>query len=68
MDMKIYQFAVILNPTEKEEEEGKKPELIVPITSILAGSDQAAVMMAGRAIPEEHVEHLDRCQVAVSPF
>ena len=66
--MKIYQFAVLLNPTEKEEEEGKKAQIIVPITSILAANDQAAIMMAGRAIPEEHLKDLDRCEVAVRPF
>lgn len=66
--IKLFQFAVILHPTQKEQEEGKNSELVVPIETVLAPDVNAATIRAGRAIPEEYLDRLDRLEVAVRPF
>lgn len=65
---KLFQFAAILNPSQKEEEEGVKPRLIVEVQTVLAADQGAATLLAARAIPEEFVDSLDRIQVVVTPF
>lgn len=66
--MKIFQFAVLLHPTDKQQEEGGTTTLIVPVTTILAPDQNGAVLQAGRSIPEVHLDKLDRIEVAVRPF
>ncbi len=66
--MKLYQYAVILNPTEKEKKDGKEGELLLEVTTVLAKDDATAQIKAARAIPEEHMDKLSRLEVAVRPF
>lgn len=66
--MQLFQFAVILHPTTKEKKDGKRPELIVDITTIVAENKEEAALRAARAIPEEHEGKLGRLEVAVRPF
>lgn len=67
--MKLYQYAIILHPTKKErEDESKKSEVIVGVTTVLAPDEQAATLVAGRAIPETHLDKLDQIEVAIRPF
>jgi hypothetical protein len=66
--MKLYQYAVILHPTKKDREDGKLPELLVKITETLAETDNAVAILASREIPQEHLDKLDRIEVAVRPF
>lgn len=66
--MKIYQYAVIFHPTDDEKEKGVKDEIIVPLTECLAADNNTAIILAGRAIPEKHLSHLEQLEVAVRPF
>lgn len=66
--MKIFQYAVILHPTEKEEEEGQNSLLVVDLKTVLAKDEKGAFIRAGREIPEEYLDRLDRIEVAVRPF
>lgn len=66
--MKLFQFGVILHPTEKEREDGKSSQLVVDVRTILAADQNSAVLQAGRAIPEEFMDRLDRLEVVVRPF
>jgi len=66
--MKLFQYAVILHPTEKEKEDGAKSKLIVNVMTVLAKDAGAAALLAARAIPAEYVEKLDQVEVAVRPF
>lgn len=66
--MKIFQYAVILNPTEKEAEEGIQAKLIVEVKTVLAADQNGAVVLAGRDIPAEYLDKLNRLEVAVRPF
>lgn len=66
--MKLYQYAVIWNPNEKEKEAGQKSQLVVPITTLLASDEKSAGLQAARAIPEEWVPKLEQCEIALRPF
>ena len=66
--MKIFEYAVLLDPTSDEKKAGKNTEIIVPITSVLANDEQQAIMLAGRAIPDTFLDKVDRITVAVRPF
>ena len=66
--MKLFQDAILLHPTSEQKKKGKSTELIKEVTTILAPDENGAVLKAAREIPEEHMPHLDRLEVAVRPF
>lgn len=66
--MAIFEYAVILHPTKKDKEDGAQSKIILPPTHCLANDQNAAVVLASRAIPDEHIDKLDRIEVAVRPF
>lgn len=66
--MKIFEFAIIEHPTEDARKAGASSRLLVPPTSVLAKDQSTAAMLAGRALPPEALDHLDRVEVAVRPF
>lgn len=66
--MKLYQYAILWEPTEAQAKEGQKPKLIVDITNTLAADDKAANIIASRAIPAEYVDQLDQVKIALRPF
>lgn len=69
--MKLYQYAVILRPKSPEKGNGENPEkakIIVPLKEVLAASDQAAMLIAAREIPEDYSSRLDEVEVVIRPF
>uniref|UniRef100_A0A6H1Z9B2 Uncharacterized protein n=1 Tax=viral metagenome TaxID=1070528 RepID=A0A6H1Z9B2_9ZZZZ len=68
MKGKVFQFVVVIHPTDKEAEEGGSSKVIVPVTAVIANDQNSATLQAGRAIPEEYLSKLDRIEVAVRPF
>lgn len=64
----LYQYCAFLRPTEDEASAGSIGKVIVQPTTILSINEQAASIMASRAIPEEFIPFLDRIEVAVRPF
>jgi hypothetical protein len=68
-NLKIYQFAVILQPKQnKDGEVTEDGQLVVQLQTVLAATDEQAQLLAGRAIPEEYLDKIDRLTVAVRPF
>ena len=65
---KLFQYAVILHPSDDEVSEGKGSELVVELKTVLAMDDKQAAVLAGRDIPEQHLDKLNRLEVAVRPF
>lgn len=66
--VKLFEYAIILQAkTDKDGEVVEKAELLAK-DSVLARDQQQATLIAGRSIPEEHLEHLDRITLAVRPF
>lgn len=67
--MKLYQYAVIKD--ERTDDNGKvveKAKVVVDVTTILAKDNEQATLLAARAIPDEHMDDLERLQVVVRPF
>ena len=65
---KLFQYAIIWNPTEKQAKEGAKSKLVVEPSTLLAQDQEKANIMIARLIPEAHLEELDQIQIAVRPF
>jgi hypothetical protein len=66
---KLYQYAVLWHPTEKQtKEEGAKSKLVVEIQTILASDSQSVMMTAAMSIPTEYKDQLDQIEIAVRPF
>lgn len=67
--MTLFQYAVILKPSNREIIEGNaKHELLVKPTDILAPDENTVMLQAARAIPEKYSNCLDRIEIAVRPF
>lgn len=66
---KLFQFALIWNPTEKQvKDEGLKPVLVHDVQAIMANDDKHAQTIAARAIPEKFSDQLDQIMVVIRPF
>jgi hypothetical protein len=65
---RLFQYAVIWHPTEKEKSDGKKAKIITDMTTVLAVDQQSVMMSAAVTIPEEYKDQLDQVEIAVRPF
>lgn len=63
---RIFEYAILLHPS-CDDKVGKTEMLVAP-TYVLANDQAAATILAARKIPEEHLDKLDRVEVAVRPF
>lgn len=66
--LKLFQIAILFHPTEKEEKEGLKTEIIVPLKTILEKDEKTAAMKANFEIPEKYRDTLDQVEVLVVNF
>jgi len=64
----LFQYAAVLHPTEKQTDDGRRPEIIVDVTTVVAGSQDKAVLLAARDISEEYADQLEQIEVVVRPF
>lgn len=65
---RIWQYAILWHPTEKQVEDGKKSELIKDPTTVVANDEKSVAMIAAREVPEEYLTDLDRVEVVCRPF
>jgi len=66
MSSKLFEYAIILHGVEGKNAE--KPKLIADVSRVIASSEEQAIMLAAREIPEEYLDVLDRVQVVIRPF
>lgn len=67
--MKLYQFAIIWEPTEKQiKDDGAKPTIVQDIRSIIAKDEQSVLMSAATQVPMEYREQLDQIKIPIRPF
>ncbi len=67
--MKIFEFAAIYVPEERQgEKTAELAKIIVQPQTVLAKDEKQAAMLAARAIPEDYVGKLERVEIAVRPF
>ena len=65
----LYEYAILLQ--EKRDKDGEvtqEAEVLVDPTTVLASDEAQATVIAGREIPEEYMDRLERVTLAVRPF
>jgi hypothetical protein len=68
-DLQLYHYAVILQPKYDKDDKMVEPgKILIEPTAVLAESADRAQLLAGRAIPEENMDDLDRLTLVVRPF
>ena len=65
---RLFQYAILLHPTPEECRAGKRTELLGKVETLVARGTEEAVLHAARSIPAEHLDKLNRVEVAVRPF
>lgn len=65
---KLFQYAVLWHPTEKEVKDGQKSKIIVSPTNILAANEKQVGMKAVMEIPVDYKDQLEQVEVLVNPF
>lgn len=65
--MKIYEYAIILQP-KYEDDKKVEPGRLIVVDKVLADDDKQAQILIHRAIPEEVIDEIDRVTVAIRPF
>jgi len=69
MSERLFQYAVLLNPTPEERKAGKKTVVVLPPSEFfLAVSESEVAMKAAKEIPASMMDRADRLEVAVRPF
>lgn len=69
MKSKLFQFAILWHPTEKQvKDEGLKSKVIVDLKTILANDQNSASMSAAMEIPSDYKSQLDQVEIAIRPF
>ena len=68
---KLYEYAVLMHPSKKEEEDGVEVQVVVPITTMVAINAEIvkkkAIIVASQ-VEEYHNCSLERFEVLVRPF
>jgi hypothetical protein len=68
----LFEAAIIFTPlqTKDQHDRGERPksELVVPITTIIAGSEKEADIQASRLIPDKYIDQLSCIEIALRPF
>jgi hypothetical protein len=69
MKQKLFQYAILWHPTEKQvKDEGFKSKVLIEPKTILASDQNAAGMAAAMEIPSEYKGQLDQIEIAIRPF
>ncbi len=66
--MKPFFVFAWLRPTPAEEKTGVAPTVILPLKVVLAKDDKHATLLAGREIPDDYDNRMERVEIAVRPF
>lgn len=66
--MNLFEFAIVEHPTSDDKKAGKASSLLVKPTCVLAPSQEAAAMLAGREIPTEALPRIAQLEIKIRPF
>lgn len=68
----LFEYAVLHHPkaTKEQAERNEQPKsvVVVPLTTVMASAESEVSIMAGRAIPAEHLDHLDDVEILIRSF
>jgi hypothetical protein len=69
---KLFEYAVLYHPkpTKEQNDRGETPksEVLIEPKSVLATSPEQVSILAGRSIPDTHVDKLEDIEIIVRPF
>jgi hypothetical protein len=69
---RLFEYAVLYHPkpTKEQNDRGETPksEVLIEPKSVLASTPDQVSVLAGRAIPETHVDKLEDVEIIVRPF
>lgn len=66
---KLFQYAILWHPTEKQEkEEGLKSKVLVDLKTVLGVDVNQVGMLASMEIPADKKGELDQVEIAIRPF
>lgn len=66
--LQVFQYIVLLHPTEEEAKAGKKTEIIKDITTDIAEDQKILGMKIVRALPEEVMGKLTQIDIVIRNF
>lgn len=64
----IFEYIILLNPTQAEIKEGKVATVVQDLKRMVAANEAAVTMTASRELSEENAKLIDRIEVAVRTF
>ena len=64
----LYEFVAIWHPTTDESKEGKKSQLVLPMTQFLARDEKAVFMHVVKILPTEYNDKLDQIDIVIRSF
>jgi hypothetical protein len=66
---KLFQYAILWHPTEKQvKDDSAKSKILTELTIVLAADDKEVAILAARKITDEYLDQLDQVEVIVRPF
>lgn len=71
MSAKIFEYVVLYHPKPKRvdgEDVREKSVIVVDVKRVLAESEKDVNVIAGREIPVDYLDKLDRVEILVRPF
>jgi len=66
--MQLFEYSIFWIPTEQQKKDGKKAEILVPTTTVLTATKEAAQTIASRAIPDAYIDQIDQVTICVRNF
>lgn len=65
---KLFEYAVIYHPNNKEEKNGKKAHVVLDPSTIMATNESVATMQVIKKIPKEYDDRMEQLEIAIRPF
>lgn len=65
---RLFEYAVLWHPTDKQRKDGESSKLLVPPKTILSRDEKSAQMSAVMEIPQDYKDQLDQVEIALRPF
>lgn len=68
MEVRLFEFAIILQPKVSKDGDVTEEAALVDSGKFLARDQEQATLLAGRKIPDDKLDRLDRLTIVVRPF
>lgn len=65
---RIFQYAILWHPNEKEVEEGMVSKFLSKLQTVLASDHNSLTIRAAMEIPHEYKDKLSQVEIVIRPF